>query len=156
MSPPFRQRMQRRPGLALAPCRSPRLLILRMTLMPPPIQSAALSLHSSPTRSTQLPPNSNDPPRPGNSSADVPTPAPPVLTMFSYLNIRGLIPQTVPSKVPYVTDELISTSAAFFAMTETWLTNSHLAAELQIDGYSIFRQDRQRKKAKFGRSSGGM
>ena len=77
---------------------------------------------SSPTRSTQLPPNSNDPPRPGNSSADVPTPAPPVLTMFSYLNIRGLIPQTVPSKVPYVTDELISTSAAFFAMTETWLT----------------------------------
>ena len=76
--------------------------------------------------------------------------------MFSYLNIRGLIPQTVPSKVPYVTDELISTSAAFFAMTETWLTNSHLAAELQIDGYSIFRQDRQRKKAKFGRSSGGV
>ena len=41
-------------------------------------------------------------------------------------------------------------------MTETWLTNSHLAAELQIDGYSIFRQDRQRKKAKFGRSSGGV
>ena len=29
--------------------------------------------------------------------------ATPVLSMFSYLNIRGLIPQTVPSKIPYIT-----------------------------------------------------
>ena len=68
--------------------------------------------------------------------------------MFSYLNIRGLVPQTVPSKVPYIKDELLTTSAAIFALTETWLTESHLAAEVHINGYSIFRQDRQRRKVK--------
>ena len=76
--------------------------------------------------------------------------------MFSYLNIRGLIPQTVPSKVPYVRDELIESSAIAFAITETWLNKSHLDAELKIDGYTIKRKDRVRKKAKAGRSSGGV
>ena len=96
-----------------------------------------------------------DPTRPGNSTDDVPTQALPVLTMFCYLNIRGLVPQTVPSKVPYIKDELSTYSAAIFPLTETWLTKSHLAAVLHIDGYSIFRQDRQRKKAKSGRNRGG-
>ena len=76
--------------------------------------------------------------------------------MFSYLNIRGLVPRTVPSKVPYIKDELLTTSAIFFVLTETWLTESHLAAEVNINGYSIFRQDRQRRKVKSGRDSGGV
>ena len=76
--------------------------------------------------------------------------------MFSYLNIRGLTPQTVPSKVPYVKDELYDSSAIVFCLTETWLNESHLDAEVYIDGYSIIRQDRIRKKAKTGRSSGGV
>jgi len=76
--------------------------------------------------------------------------------MFSYLNIRGLIPQTVPSKVPYIRDELYDSSAIAFAVTETWLNNSHLEAELSIDGYSIKRKDRVRRKSKTGRSSGGV
>ena len=40
--------------------------------------------------------------------------------MFRSLNIRGLIPQTVPSKVPYIENELIESSAIAFGLTETW------------------------------------
>lgn len=76
--------------------------------------------------------------------------------MFSYLNIRGLIPQTVPSKIPYIKDDLSESSAMAFALTETWLTNSHLEAELKIEGYTIKRSDRTRRKARRGRSSGGV
>ena len=76
--------------------------------------------------------------------------------MFSYLNIRGLIPQTVPSKIPYITDELQESSAIAFAVTETWLNQSHLEAELFIAGYTIKRKDRIRRKSKTGRSSGGV
>ena len=81
---------------------------------------------------------------------------PPVLSMFSYLNIRGLIPQTVPSKIPFINDELSESSAIAFAITETWIDESHLDAELNIAGYTLLRQDRTRKKAKRGRSSGGV
>ena len=76
--------------------------------------------------------------------------------MFSYLNIRGLLPQTVPSKVPFVQDELYDSSAIVFALTETWLNDTHLDAELNISGYTLMRQDRIRKKRKAGRSSGGV
>ena len=76
--------------------------------------------------------------------------------MFSYLNIRGLIPQTVPTKVPYITDELAESSAVAFSLTETWLTESHTEAELKINGYTIKRKDRNRRKTKRGRSSGGV
>ena len=76
--------------------------------------------------------------------------------MFGYLNIRGLIPQTVPSKVPYINDELIDSNTIAFALTETWLNPSHLEAELKIEGYTIKRLDRSRSKAKRGRSSGGV
>ena len=79
-----------------------------------------------------------------------------ILNKFSYINIRGLISQTIPSKVPYVKNELDGTSAIAFALTETWLNKSHLKAELRIDGYTIFRGDRMRNKSKSTRSSGGV
>ena len=40
-------------------------------------------------------------------------------------------------------------------LTETWL-REHLDAEVCIDGYSIFRTDRDRKKKRRGRNSGGV
>ena len=115
---------------------------------PPPYQPIC----SPPCSNDLLPNRSSDPSIPG----DPPTNTAPLLTKFSYLNIRGLIPQTVPSKVPYINDELDSTSATVIALTETWLNQSHLEAELCVEGYSIFRKDRTRKKAKSGRSSGGV
>ena len=76
--------------------------------------------------------------------------------MFQYQNIRGLVPQTVPSKVPTIKDELSESSAISFSLTETWLTKSHLEAELKIEGYTIKRKDRSDRKVKHGRSSGGV
>ena len=92
----------------------------------------------------------------GDPSSTSGVSAPPILSMFSYLNIRGLVPQTVPSKVPYIKDELDDTSGVAFAVTETWLNDTHLDAELYIDGYSLFRKDRIRKKSKSTRSSSGV
>ena len=73
------------------------------------------------------------------------------------MNIRGLIPQTVPSKVPYIKDilEQSTSTPAVFALTETWLNESHLIAETHIEGYSLITANRKRKKARHGRSSGG-
>ena len=77
--------------------------------------------------------------------------------MFSLLNIRGLVPQTVPTKVPFLQDELESSNYIAFALTETWLEDSHKEAELHIPGYTLFRQDRKgRTKSKTTRSSGGV
>ena len=41
------------------------------------------------------------------------------------------------------------------ALTETWL-KEHTDAELEIDGYTLFRQDRKRQRGKRGRDSGGV
>ena len=67
-----------------------------------------------------------------------------------------VIPQTVPSKVPIIKDELIESHAISFSLTETWLTKSHLEAELRIEGYTIKRKDRCGRKVTHGRSSGGV
>ena len=71
------------------------------------------------------------------------------------MNIRGLIPQTVPTKVPYIEDILDETALAF-ALTETWLNESHLEAEMKINGYTLFKEDRKRARSRRGRSSGGV
>ena len=43
----------------------------------------------------------------------------------------------------------------FIGLTETWLSD-HCEAELQIDGYSLYRSDRKNKRrSKYGRDSGG-
>ena len=40
-------------------------------------------------------------------------------------------------------------------LTETWLRD-HLDAEVAIDGYTLYRADRNRRKKKRGRNSGGV
>ena len=77
------------------------------------------------------------------------------ITYFSFMNIRGLMPRTLPTKVPYVRDLLISENRLFFALTETWLRDQK-DAEISIPGYCIFRQDRKRPKKNRGRDSGGV
>ena len=42
------------------------------------------------------------------------------------------------------------------ALTETWLNDEYLPSEVDIPGYSLFRSDRNRKKSKRGRLSGGV
>ena len=77
------------------------------------------------------------------------------LVNFSLLNIRGLLFETRPSKVPYVASLLSDPSQVAFALTETWLTPDHEEAEITVPGFAPFRADRkQRAKAK--RGSGGV
>ena len=70
-------------------------------------------------------------------------------------NVHGLKPDTVPSKVPYISDLLLEKNQIFMALTETWLHN-HKDAELHIEGYKLFRGDRKRVKRSRGRHSGGV
>ena len=70
--------------------------------------------------------------------------------------MRGLLPRTVPTKVPFISDLLHSNNHLFAALTETWLSD-HKDAEISIDGYVHFRQDRRRqRKSNRGRDSGGV
>ena len=68
------------------------------------------------------------------------------------MSIRGLVPRTVPSKVPYIRDLLNESSQLAFALTETWLSD-HNPAELHIPGYSLYGQDRTRPRSKRSRDS---
>jgi len=77
------------------------------------------------------------------------------LSNFSILNIAGLRPQTVPSKVPYIEDLLKDKNQLFTVLSETWLKN-HTQAELNIAGYSLYRSDRMGRKHTRGRFSGGV
>ena len=60
----------------------------------------------------------------------------------------------MPSKVSFIQDLLQHNCQLFAALTETWL-QEHLDAEINIDGYTIFRQDRVLQRHK-GRNSGGV
>ena len=77
------------------------------------------------------------------------------IDMFSIFNVQGLKPRTVPGKVPYIQDLLQTSKQLFIALTETWLRD-HTDAELDIEGYTLFRQDRQRPRKRGGRDSGGV
>ena len=77
------------------------------------------------------------------------------LNCFSIWNCRGLKPRTVPSKVPYIQDLAKDENQLFIALTETWL-REHRNAELKIENYTLFRKDRERKKSRSGRDSGGV
>ena len=71
------------------------------------------------------------------------------------MNIQGLKPRTIPSKVPFIKDLLFHDKLLFIALTETWLRD-HLDAEINIDGYKLFRQDRiTSKQNRRGRDGGG-
>ena len=78
-----------------------------------------------------------------------------VLNYFSVFNVQGVRPQTVQSSVPYVKDRLVEKHQLFMALTETWLHN-HTDGEVYIEGYTLFRSDRIRKKARRGSFSGGV
>ena len=82
-------------------------------------------------------------------------PISPILSSYSIFNIHGLMPATLPSKVPYVSDLIQENNQLFIGLTETWLQN-HKDAEVKIDGYSVFRSDRNRKRKSRGRLSGGV
>ena len=72
------------------------------------------------------------------------------------MNIQGLAPQTVQSKVPFITDTILPENQLFMGLSETWLRN-HKEAELAVDGYTIFRCDSSRKKkSNRGRHTGGV
>ena len=75
------------------------------------------------------------------------------MTCYSVFNVQGFRPQTKPSKVPYIRDILFDKNQAFIGLTETWLSENHLKAELDITGYFMFKSDR-REKSKRGRLSG--
>ena len=77
------------------------------------------------------------------------------MNCFSLWNCRGLKPLTVPSKVPFIQDLLREENQLFIALTETWL-NEHKNAEMLINGYTLFRQDRRRERCRRGRNSGGV
>ena len=68
-----------------------------------------------------------------------------VLNYFSVFNDQGLWPQTVQSCVSYVKDRLVEKNQLFMALSETWLHN-HTDGEVHIEGYTLFRSDRVRKK----------
>ena len=64
-------------------------------------------------------------------------------------------PKTVPSKVPYIKEHMHESHLLFMGLTETWLS-SHVEAELNVDGYTLYRSDRNiKRKSKYGRDSGG-
>lgn len=78
------------------------------------------------------------------------------MNCYSLFNVQGLCPQTKLSKVSYIKDTLYEKNLTFIALTETWLSDQHLQAELDIAGYTMFRADRNREKAKHGRHGGGV
>ena len=78
------------------------------------------------------------------------------------MNIQGLCPQTVPSKVPYVRDLLMEGKQLFIGLSETWLKN-HKEAELDIEVYSLdievyslFHTDSARLRKGRSRACGGV
>ena len=78
------------------------------------------------------------------------------LHVFSVFNVQGLVPKTVPSKVPFINDVLHENRSLFINLTETWL-GKHKEAELQINGYKIFKSSRNHKgRSSRGRLSGGV
>ena len=60
------------------------------------------------------------------------------------MNVQGLAPQTVQSKVPFISDSITHDNQLFIGLSETWLKN-HKDAELEIEGYTLFRCDSSRK-----------
>jgi len=74
--------------------------------------------------------------------------------MNMFLNIQGLCPQTRPSSVPYLKDLTSTSKYLFLGLTETWLTDNHKKGELKIYNYTMFREDRDCMKSKYGRANG--
>ena len=79
-----------------------------------------------------------------------------VLSNFTVFNVQGLIPKTLISKVPIISDIVNENKSLFIALTETWLHN-HNDAEMHIEGYKIVNCERNLKgRSLRGRYSGGV
>ena len=61
----------------------------------------------------------------------------------------------MPSKVPYIESILKEKNQLFMGLTETWL-KGHTQAELNIEGYKLYRADRTGRQHTRGRFSGGV
>ena len=61
-------------------------------------------------------------------------------------NTRGLFPRTNQTKVPYYADMVKENSSPFLCLTESHLHSGVLDAEIQIEGMSIYRSDRQQRE----------
>ena len=77
------------------------------------------------------------------------------MNFLSFVNIHGLKPKTVPSKVPFISDLIKENNQLLVGLSETWLKH-HTEAELFVDGYKLYRSDRSRSKSSKGRDSGGV
>ena len=69
---------------------------------------------------------------------------------FQCLNVRGLKLKSNRVKVDTIADMLNVNNSVGIMLTETWLEDSILDAEIQIQGYDLFRADR------IGRKCGGV
>ena len=69
-------------------------------------------------------------------------------------NVEGLKTNSS-STVPFLKDMLDNKSMYLLSLSETWL-REHLDPEVNIDGYAIYRCDRDRLKKRRGRNSGGV
>lgn len=79
-----------------------------------------------------------------------------ILSHFTVFNVQGLIPKTLISKVPIISDIIHENKSLFIALTETWLHN-HNNAEMHIEGYKIVNCERNIKgRSLKGRYSGGV
>ena len=67
-----------------------------------------------------------------------------------YVNIQGLFTKTKSNKVCYLRDLAKESNSPFIVVTETWLTEQILDAEISIQNYILYRSDRAN-----GRSHGG-
>lgn len=78
------------------------------------------------------------------------------MSFYLFVNIQGLHPKTVPSKVPFINDLLYEKKQIFIGLSETWLQD-HKDAEISIPNYKLFRVDSKRKKkSNRGRINGGV
>ena len=67
-----------------------------------------------------------------------------------YVNIQGLFTKAKKNKVCYLRDLAQESNSPFIIVTETWLTDQILDAEVSIPNYILHRSDRAN-----GRSHGG-
>ena len=71
-------------------------------------------------------------------------------------SVRKILKTKVPTKVPFIGDELHHSNQLFYALTETWL-NEQKDAEIHIEGYQIYRSDCSVKRiGNRGRDRGGV
>ena len=59
-----------------------------------------------------------------------------------YLNIQGLFTKTKRNKVCHLRDLAKDSNSPFIVLTETWLTEEILDAEISIPKYILYRSDR--------------